>query len=198
MPGCFKMDFAKRPDERGSFVKSFQSSVFTELGIESDFVETFYTRSHANVIRGMHFQLPPGDGAKLVYCLQGEILDVALDLRVDSATFGQYCTFTLSGEDPTAAYIPTGMAHGFCVLKGPALMMYHVTSEYHPSLDTGIRWDSFGFEWPCASPVVSNRDASLPPLSDFESPFCLKRKSHAVNSTFARRRSSRAGWATAR
>jgi dTDP-4-dehydrorhamnose 3,5-epimerase len=192
------MCFADRPDERGSFVKSFQSSVFTDLGIENHFVETFYTRSHANVIRGMHFQLPPGDGAKLVYCLQGEILDIALDLRVDSATFGQYCTFRLSGEDATAAYIPAGMAHGFCVLNGPALMMYHVTSEYHPSLDTGIRWDSFGFEWPCSSPVISNRDADLPLLADFESPFCLKRKLHAVNSTFARRRSSRAGWAAAR
>jgi len=106
-----------------------------------------------------------------VYCLEGEILDVALDLRTDSKTFGEYCSFRLSAEETTAAYIPSGVAHGFCVVTAPALMMYHVSSEHHPQLDAGIRWDSFGFEWPCASPVVSDRDANLPRLADFTSPF---------------------------
>jgi dTDP-4-dehydrorhamnose 3,5-epimerase len=115
----------------------------------------------------MHLQLPPADGAKLVYCLEGAILDVALDLRPNSPSFGQTATFELSADKHTAAYIPTGVAHGFLVRRAPALMMYHVTSEFNPHLDSGIRWNSFGFDWPCTDPLISPRDAELPLFSEF-------------------------------
>lgn len=144
-----------------------QSSLFEEFGLDANFLESFYTRSSANVLRGMHLQLPPADGAKLVYCLEGAILDVALDLRPDSPTFGQTAVVELSRDRHSAAYVPTGLAHGFLVRSGPALVMYHVTSEYHPELDSGVRWDSFGFDWPCLEPLISPRDAALPQFSEF-------------------------------
>jgi dTDP-4-dehydrorhamnose 3,5-epimerase len=115
----------------------------------------------------MHLQMPPADGAKLVYCLEGRILDLALDLRPESPAFGTVCRFELSADVPTAAYIPPGVAHGFYVRNGPALTVYQVTSEYDPGCDTGVRWDSFGFEWPAIEPLISARDASLATFAEF-------------------------------
>ena len=115
----------------------------------------------------MHLQIPPADGAKLVYCLEGAILDLALDLRPESPGFGTVYRFELSADAPTAAYIPPGVAHGYYVRNGPALTMYQVTSEYNPHFDTGVRWDSFGFEWPVIEPLISPRDAALATFAEF-------------------------------
>ena len=169
--GCYQIELLARLDTRGSFVKTFQSTAFRELGLEADFSESFYTFSQENVLRGMHFQLPPSDGAKLVYCLQGAALDVAVDLRVGSLSYGDHAAFELSADDTSAAYIPRGVAHGFFVRKGPVLLVYHVSSEYDPKLDSGILWSSIDFEWPSAHPICSERDSSLPRLPDFKSPF---------------------------
>jgi dTDP-4-dehydrorhamnose 3,5-epimerase len=169
IPDCFELTFDNRVDSRGNFVKTSHASVLAGLGLECNFRESFYTRSAHNVLRGMHLQLAPADGAKLVYCLQGAILDLALDLRPDSAAFGEVSTFELSEATTTAAYIPCGVAHGFYVLEGPALMMYHVTSEFNPQLDAGVRWDSFGFDWPCTNPHLSARDIALPTFAEFTS-----------------------------
>ena len=148
-------------------MKTIQSSVLEKRGLESVFKESFYTRSAANVLRGMHFQISPSDGAKLVYCLEGAILDVALDIRSESPAFGSVYTFDLSADEPAGVYIPRGVAHGFYVRRAPALTMYHVTSEYDPQCDTGVRWDSFGFEWPVSDPLLSPRDAALRSFSEF-------------------------------
>ena len=171
LPGCYLVEFPNFRDHRGLFVKSFQRSAFEERGLECDFTESFYTESGENVLRGMHFQAPPADHAKLVYCLSGAIYDMALDLRVGSPTFGQHEAYDLSAEHYNAAYLPRGMAHGFFVRSAPALVVYQVTSEHSPAHDTGIRWDSFGAEWPQSAPVVSLRDESLALFLSFESPF---------------------------
>jgi dTDP-4-dehydrorhamnose 3,5-epimerase len=122
----------------------------------------------------MHFQRPPADHAKLVYCLEGRILDVAVDLRRTSPTFGRHAVFNLSADCHNAAYLPRGVAHGFYVMNAPALVMYHVSSEYAPSSDSGIRWDSFGYDWPDKEPVLSRRDSEFVTLHEFESPFLFQ------------------------
>jgi dTDP-4-dehydrorhamnose 3,5-epimerase len=119
----------------------------------------------------MHFQLPPADGAKLVYCLSGEVLDVALDVRLGSPTFGQAIHTVLSPERRKAVYMPCGVAHGFLTISGPATLVYNLEAEYCSHLDSGIRWDSFGMNWGVEQPIISDRDLSLPSFSVFRSPF---------------------------
>ena len=139
--------------------------------MECDFGETFYTVSGTNVLRGMHFQMPPADQAKLVYCISGAIFDIALDMRAGSPTFGEHETFELSEGAHNALYLPRGMAHGFYTRTAPAVVVYQVTSEHSPANDFGVRWDSFGATWPLGEPVISNRDEALIPFQQFESPF---------------------------
>jgi dTDP-4-dehydrorhamnose 3,5-epimerase len=171
LPGCFLLDFPAFRDHRGLFVKSFRQSDFQQRGLEYDFTESFYTESGENVLRGMHFQLPPADHAKLVYCISGAIFDMALDLRVGSPTYGEHESYELSAEYNNAAYLPRGIAHGFFVRSAPAVVVYQVTSEHSPEHDTGIRWDSFSAKWPQSAPVVSRRDEGLTPFQQFNSPF---------------------------
>lgn len=171
IPGCYEIEFAPRLDTRGSFVKAFQATAFRELGLEAGFAESYYSVSQPNVLRGMHFQLPPCDGAKLVYCLQGAVLDVALDLRVGSPCFARHTTFELSAGRASAAYMPRGVAHGFFTREGPATLVYQVSSEYNPELDSGVLWSSIGLDWPNAKPVCSVRDSNFVSLNDFVSPF---------------------------
>jgi dTDP-4-dehydrorhamnose 3,5-epimerase len=171
IPDCFEIEFVAHRDARGSFVKSFQASAFRELGLEAAFTESFYSTSAAGVLRGMHFQLPPTDGAKLVYCLQGAVFDVALDLRIDSPVYGQSVSFNLSQERATAVYIPRGVAHGFFVSDGPATLGHNISSEYDAALDAGVLWNSFGMCWPEDTPLLSERDRRFRTLAEFDSPF---------------------------
>lgn len=171
IPGCFELKMFKHTDRRGAFVKAIHSSTLRKWGLECTFRESFYSVSHRGVLRGMHFQMPPADGAKLVYCLSGEVLDVALDLRVGSPSFGHAIRIVLTPEQPTALYIPSGVAHGFLTISGPATLVYNVEAEYFEDLDAGIRWDSFGMNWGVEQPIISDRDLSLPSFSSFRSPF---------------------------
>jgi len=173
LPGCYLLEFPNFCDQRGLFVKTFQTSAFERRGLECDFKETFYTESGENVLRGMHFQVPPADHAKLVYCISGAIYDMALDLRVGSPTYGQHEAYDLSAQVNGAVYLPRGIAHGFFVRSAPSVVVYHVTSEHSPAHDTGIRWDSFGASWQLSAPVVSLRDEGLIPFEQFKSPFCF-------------------------
>ncbi|QNE38410.1 dTDP-4-dehydrorhamnose 3,5-epimerase [Hymenobacter sp. NBH84] len=157
-------------DKRGTFVKTFHAGAFQEHGLAVDFRESYYSISHKNVIRGMHFQLPPHEHDKLVYVTQGEILDVIVDLRPDSPSYRQHLAVSL-GEHARAIYIPRGCAHGFLTLSDTATVVYNVTSVYEPKADAGIRWDSIGFEWPVQAPVVSDRDAAFKSLADFQPTF---------------------------
>jgi len=119
----------------------------------------------------MHFQVPPQEHVKLVYCIEGVIFDAVVDLRRNSPTCGKFNTFTLKGDDAKLLYIPPGIAHGFLVQSESAIVLYKVSSVYSPVHDIGIHWNSAGISWPTPNPIVSARDEAFPALSCFESPF---------------------------
>jgi dTDP-4-dehydrorhamnose 3,5-epimerase len=173
IPGCYQIQLPVHSDARGNFVKTIASSQLAGLSLETEFVETFYTVSGENVLRGMHLQLPPADHAKFVYCVAGAVMDVCLDVRRGSPEFGRHIVVELSAERHNALYLPRGVAHGFYVRQAPAIIVYHVTSEHEPTLDSGIAWNSFGAKWPTDSPLLSSRDAALTRFQDFASPFCF-------------------------
>lgn len=171
LPGCFEIFPAASKDARGSFVKFFHQRLFAENGLETRFVEDFYSVSRQGVLRGLHFQTPPHAGAKLVACLSGSVLDAVVDLRVGSPAYGRFATFTLNAEKGTLLYVPAGFAHGFYVTQGPALTLYKAASLHDAAHDAGIKWDSAGIPWPDSSPLISERDGRFPSLADFKSPF---------------------------
>jgi dTDP-4-dehydrorhamnose 3,5-epimerase len=171
VPGCFEIRPAVVNDLRGRFVKVFHEGAFSELGLETGFVEEYYSVSRRNVLRGMHFQRPPRDHVKLVYCVEGAVLDVALDLRRGSPAYGRCAAFNLSADGAGMVYLPRGLAHGFLVLSERATMVYMVTSTHSPAHDDGVLWNSIGVRWPVEDPVVSERDRRFIRLADFESPF---------------------------
>jgi dTDP-4-dehydrorhamnose 3,5-epimerase len=186
LPGCYRIQLPCFRDPRGLLVKALQRSAFDERGLECDFSESFYTESGENVLRGMHFQAPPADHAKLIYCISGAICDMALDLRLGSPTFGEHEVYQLAAETRDAIYLPRGIAHGFFVRKAPSVVVYQVSSEHSPAHDRGIHWDSFGAAWPQGTPVVSPRDQGLTPFARFRSPFRFERSgapAQGMNST---------------
>ena len=158
-------------DSRGSFVKTFHETSFKNAGIEFEMKESFYSVSHKNVIRGMHFQHPPHDHAKIVFCTEGTIIDVALDIRKNSPTYGQYVCAELSFENNTAIYIPSGFAHGFKTLTDRATTFYFVSSENNRDADDGILHTGFGLNWEIENPIVSLRDMEFKSFDEFKSPF---------------------------
>lgn len=165
-PRCFE-------DNRGNFVKTYHNDLFHDLGIDFTPTEEFYSTSHKDVLRGMHFQLPPHDHNKLVYCIRGAVLDVIVDLRLGSPTYGQHTAIELSETNHQLFYIPKGFAHGFLGLQDNSVMVYKTDHVYAPASDTGIRWDSFGFDWPVRDAVISDRDQAFLTLNDFDSPFVI-------------------------
>lgn len=172
--GCVRVMQPTHRDERGWFTKSLSDSVRTAMGYPFEVNEIYWSLSQNGVIRGMHFQLPPANVAKLVWVATGEIRDVVLDLRTDSETFGTTIDFILGPHDGSLL-IPRGCAHGFSVHSDSALVFYAQDGPFSPDLDAGVRWNSFGFDWHnSAKPVVSTRDQSLPTLEDFESPFRMQ------------------------
>lgn len=176
IPGVKLITLNAIEDERGWFLKTFHAPTFAAVGLETDFPESFVSLSKRNVIRGMHFQTPPHDHAKIVRCLIGRVLDVVLDLRRQSATYGQYATFKLDAANPQAVYIPRGMAHGFLTLSDEAVLEYHTSTVHHPASDSGIRWDSFGFDWGLGEAVstLSARDRAFAAFDMADLPFGRK------------------------
>jgi dTDP-4-dehydrorhamnose 3,5-epimerase len=152
-------------DERGFFMETYRRSLYTELGIGEEFVQDNHSRSRRGVVRGMHFQ--PGQ-AKLVRCARGEILDVLVDIRPGSPTFGQWEGYTIGEAGGEQVYCPDGFAHGFCVLSEVADVVYKVSTYYDPSIESGFRYDdpAVGIEWPDVDLQPSQRDASAPSLAD--------------------------------
>jgi dTDP-4-dehydrorhamnose 3,5-epimerase/CDP-3, 6-dideoxy-D-glycero-D-glycero-4-hexulose-5-epimerase len=154
-------------DERGIFVKTFNKNVFNELNLNFEIRESYYSISKKDVIRGMHFQLPPNDHEKLVYVPHGAILDVVVDLRKKSLTYGKYIFVELSDQNKKSIFLPKGVAHGFKSLLDNTITVYNVSTEYNTLADTGIHYNSFGFDWNIIHPKVSLRDEALPELSFF-------------------------------
>lgn len=169
--GLFLIEGRKQKDERGSFTKFYNSTIFSDANLQFELHEQYVSSSNKGVIRGMHFQLPPMQHKKIVYCLRGEVLDVVLDLRRNSGSFGKFAAFLLSEDSSTALFIPEGFAHGFLATTDNALMIYNVSSVYSPENDSGILWNSIGFDWPVSEPTISNRDRSFTEFEKFRSPF---------------------------
>ena len=171
--GCYLITNEEMFDNRGSFTKLFNDNFFREHGIDLSSKEQFISVSKKFVLRGMHFQTPPYDQNKLVTCLKGSVLDVLLDLRIGSPTFGQNEAFELNEKCIESVFVPTGLAHGFLSLEDNTTMLYNTSSLYAPKSDSGIMWDSFDFDWPCKVPIISKRDSNHPNYKDFLSPFKL-------------------------
>ena len=154
-------------DERGFFMETYNEKKAMEAGLNEKFVQDNHSRSTKGVLRGLHFQYPQWQG-KLVRTLQGEIYDVAVDIRKGSATYGQWVGFYLSSENKQQLYIPAGFAHGFCVTSDIADVAYKCTSLYEPSQDAGVLWNDpdIGIEWPVESPVLSEKDKKAPKLAE--------------------------------
>ena len=158
-------------DNRGCFVKTFHEGQLAAFGIHFSIREEFFSTSAENVLRGMHFQLPPHAHQKLIYCIQGRVMDVLLDIRKMSKTFGKVATINLSSTNQHLVYVPIGVAHGFLSLENGSSLVYKTDSAHVPNYDTGIRWNSFGFYCGVADPIVSARDAAFPAMVDFSTPF---------------------------
>lgn len=158
-------------DDRGKFIKTFNDKFFKENNLNIHIKETYYSISHKNVIRGMHFQTPPYDHIKLVYVAAGEIIDVVIDIRKNSPTYGNYFQTNLSSKNGKILIIPKGFAHGFKSLYDNTNVTYIQTSLYSSKNDCGIRYDSFGFNWECCDPQLSQRDLTFITLDKFNTPF---------------------------
>ena len=171
IPGCFELLPVVHKDPRGAFVKTFHSEEFKAHGLETDFKEDYYSVSGKNVLRGLHYQKPPHDHVKLVYCVSGTVFDAVLDLRRGSPTFGKHSVIELNAEKANMLYIPKGMAHGFYTLSETAVMLYKVSSLYSPASDRGILWNSAGIPWPVKAPVISARDSGLMEFKDYDGCF---------------------------
>jgi dTDP-4-dehydrorhamnose 3,5-epimerase len=154
-------------DERGFFVETFSKDSWAELGVDAEFVQHNHSRSSKGTLRGLHFQTSPGQ-AKLLRCARGAILDVAVDLRKDSATYGQWEGHVLDDEKHHQLFVPIGFAHGFVVLSDVADVAYLVSSVYDPATEAGIAWDDpdVGVDWQVAEPLLSGRDQTAPRLSE--------------------------------
>jgi dTDP-4-dehydrorhamnose 3,5-epimerase len=172
--GCYEIYPKIFKDERGSFVKTFHQDIFQQNNFETNFAEEYYSFSHRHVFRGLHFQLPPHEHTKMVYCVQGEVMDVVLDLRKGSPTYGECATFKVSAEIANIIYIPPGLAHGFYVTSENALMMYKVSTVYSPEHDAGILWSSVDIPGLKDNPIISKRDQGFMAFSEFDSPFIYK------------------------
>lgn len=159
-------------DERGYFFESFNARSFARAtGLELSFVQDNHSRSARNVLRGLHYQLPPKAQGKLVLVVQGMVFDVAVDLRQHSPTFGRWVGHELSGENKRQLWIPPGFAHGFLVLSQSAEFVYKTTDYYSPEHERALLWNDpqLGIEWPLqGEPIVAAKDAAAPRLSGAE------------------------------
>lgn len=165
-------------DERGFFHESYRREAFAELGVPEEFVQDNQSRSGRGIVRGMHFQVGEG-AAKLIRCARGEILDVLVDIRRGSPTFGEWEGFVLNDENLHHLYCPIGFAHGFCVTSEVADVVYKISAYYEGSIERGIAYDDpdVGIEWPDLQLTSSERDANAPRLHDVadELPFVYER-----------------------
>lgn len=159
-------------DDRGFFFENYKKSEFDKNGILYDFVQDNTSRSEKGVIRGMHFQAPPHEQGKLVRAILGEILDVAIDIRKGSPTYGQWVSDVLSSENKKMLWVPPGFAHGFLTLT-EALVHYKVTKEYNKDSEGGLIWNDsdINVKWPLMNPNLSEKDTIWPGIKNFKSPF---------------------------
>ena len=154
-------------DPRGFFMETWSRNRYTDAGLAVDFVQDNVSSSTKGVLRGLHYQYPQPQG-KLVQVLRGEVLDVAVDIRVGSPTFGRAVTCVLSEDNHKQFYVPEGFAHGFCVLSEMALFSYKCTNYYNPKTEGGVLWNDpdLAIDWPMDEPALSEKDRICPRLKD--------------------------------
>ena len=173
IPDLFEIEPRVFGDHRGYFFESFNTESFINQGINVDFVQDNESLSNAGVVRGLHFQAPPKAQGKLVRVQKGSVLDVAVDLRVGSPTYGQHHSVILSGENKKMLWIPEGFAHGFATLEDQTVFLYKCTDTYSPEHEGSIQWndEDLGIQWGVEDPQLSAKDASGPAFKTFTSPF---------------------------
>jgi dTDP-4-dehydrorhamnose 3,5-epimerase len=154
-------------DNRGYFIESYKHSDFVSNGLRTDFLQQNQSESSVGVLRGLHYQLKYGQG-KLVWVVKGKVMDIAVDIRKDSPTFGQYESIILDDESHKRLYIPEGFAHGFYVLSEKAIFQYMCTEIYHPEDEYGVLWNDpdICIKWPDGDKLVSDNDKQLPSLKE--------------------------------
>lgn len=169
LPGVLLIEPRVFGDARGFFLETWQAARYREAGIPEEFVQDNVSFSRRGVLRGLHYQLPHAQG-KLVTVLQGEVFDVAVDIRRGSPHFGQWVGITLSGESLHQLYVPPGFAHGFCVTSETALFSYKCTDVYAPQAEGAVRWDDpeLGIDWPVATPRLNDKDLAAPRLAELD------------------------------
>jgi dTDP-4-dehydrorhamnose 3,5-epimerase len=167
LDGTALIEPAVHGDARGFMVESFAHDEWAALGVDVDFVQHNHSRSKQGTLRGIHFQTSPGQ-AKLVRCARGAIVDVAVDLRRGSPTYGQWEAHVLDDERHRQLFVPVGFGHGFAVLSDIADVCYQVSSLYDPATEAGIAWDDpdIGVDWQVAEPLLSERDKGAPTLAE--------------------------------
>lgn len=170
IPGLKLIEMKTHGDARGFFVERYRADQFHEIGIKNNFIQENYSRSAQGVFRGLHYQYNKPQ-SKLVTCARGKILDIAVDIRAGSKTFGKYQIVELDGDKPAWFWVPAGFAHGFYVLSPEgADLMYKVDSFYNPSGEAGINWNDpdLKIEWPFKNAQVSPRDSALMSFKDYQ------------------------------
>jgi dTDP-4-dehydrorhamnose 3,5-epimerase len=166
LPGVLVITPDLYGDDRGYFVETWRARRYAEVGVPEMFVQDNLSMSRRGILRGLHLQHPHGQG-KLVQVVQGEVFDVAVDVRVGSPTFGQWVGTVLSHENHQQVWIPPGFAHGFCVTSETALFSYKCTEVYHRHSELGVAWNDpdLGIEWPLPEPILSDKDIAFPRLA---------------------------------
>lgn len=169
LPGVLILRPRVFEDERGFFLESYNLETLRSHGIDTIFVQDNHSKSGRDTLRGLHYQLPPASQVKLVRVVRGAIWDVAVDIRAGSPTFGRWVGAELSAENFRQLYIPSGFAHGFCVLSDEAEVLYKASHVYSPTHEQGILWNDPALQiaWPVAGPLLSERDRRLGTLADY-------------------------------
>lgn len=161
-------------DDRGFFYESFNEKKYSyAINSSLKFVQDNLSKSSKGVLRGLHFQLPPFDQGKLVQVIEGSVLDVALDIRKNSPTYGQHVKVILSAKEKNQLWIPSGFAHGFCALEDNTIFSYKCTNYYAPEYERALFWNDpeLCIDWGLDNPIISEKDKAAILLKDFESPF---------------------------
>ena len=170
IPGAILIAPPKYRDDRGSFTRTYERSLFENEGITCRFRQDCSSISGRNVVRGLHYQLRPKTQEKLIQCVRGRVWDVAVDIRRRSPTYGQWFSVDLSEENGTILYLPEGFAHGFVALTETAEMLYKLSQEYDPGLERRIAWNDpdIGIAWPVTEVSLSDKDRTAPRLKEAE------------------------------
>jgi dTDP-4-dehydrorhamnose 3,5-epimerase len=177
IPEVVRVEPRLHRDGRGFFLERHKASAYRNAGLPERFVQINHSRSVRGTLRGLHFQKAAAAQGKLVGCVSGEVLDVAVDLRRGSPTFGRWASARLSGENGHQLWVPAGFGHGFAVLSDSADLVYFVSgSEYSPEHDRGVRWDdpAIGIDWELSDPLLSEKDALQPLLADADIDFVYR------------------------